>query len=82
MSPLQTIFTDDLVLFSMLVLCKYPISINSDEGNSNVAWHQDLKYWYVSPLEGATVWIAIDDTDGENGGMIFLPGTCCWSLSI
>ena len=82
MSPLQTIFADDLVLFSMSVLCKYPISNKSDEENANVAWHQDLGYWDVSPLEGATAWIAIDDTDGENGGMKFLPGTCCWILSI
>ena len=77
MSPLQTIFADDLVLLSMSVICKYPLSMNSDEENANIPWHQDLKYWDVSPLEGATVWIAIDGMDGETGGMKFLPGTCC-----
>ena len=67
-------------MFSMSILCKYPLDNKSDEKNEGgqVAWHQDLGYWDVSPLEGATVWIAIDDTDGENGGMQFLPGMLCW----
>ena len=66
-------------MFSMSILCKYPLNNKSDEKDEGeqVAWHQDLGYWDVSPLEGATVWIAIDDTDGENGGMKFLPGSCC-----
>ena len=39
------------------------------------AWHQDLKYFGIMPLEQVSVWIAIDNADEENGAMKFLPGT-------
>ena len=70
---------------STSIVCKYPPNTKqSDDGNDEefVAWHQDLKYWGVSPLEEVTVWIAIDNTDEENGGMKFLPGTKTCKLAV
>ena len=64
------------MLLSTAIVCKYPPNIDQDdtENAKFVAWHQDLKYWGIRPLKEVTVWIAVDNTDEENGGMRFLPG--------
>ena len=64
------------MLLSTAIVCKYPPNPDQDDTESAkfVAWHQDLKYWGIRPLEEVTVWIAVDNTDEENGGMRFLPG--------
>ena len=36
---------------------------------SVVPWHQDAQYWPLSPANAVTVWLAIFDTDEENGAM-------------
>ena len=39
-----------------------------------VAWHQDNTYWHsVQGTDVATVWLAIDDTDEDNGCMRVIP---------
>jgi len=43
--------------------------------NEFVAWHQDTMYWGLEPPLAATVWIAFDDSDIENGCMRVIPGT-------
>jgi ectoine hydroxylase-related dioxygenase (phytanoyl-CoA dioxygenase family) len=40
-----------------------------------VAWHQDTTYWGLEPAYAVTLWIAIDDSDTENGCMRVIPGT-------
>lgn len=40
-----------------------------------VAWHQDSSYWPLTPTKAATVWLAIDDADRENGCMQFIAGS-------
>ena len=40
-----------------------------------VPWHQDGHFWPIRTLATCTVWIAIDDVDAENGGMMFVPGS-------
>ncbi|MGQ9882119.1 MAG: phytanoyl-CoA dioxygenase family protein [Armatimonadota bacterium] len=32
-----------------------------------VPWHQDATYWPLSPMKVVTVWLAVDDSDAENG---------------
>jgi ectoine hydroxylase-related dioxygenase (phytanoyl-CoA dioxygenase family) len=46
-------------------------------GSSNefVAWHQDTMYWGLEPPVAATVWLALDDSDVENGCLRVIPGT-------
>ncbi len=51
--------------------CKYPDK-NTD---SFVAWHQDVTYWGLEPMEAVTAWIALDDADADNGAMVVLPGS-------
>ncbi|SHG94871.1 phytanoyl-CoA dioxygenase family protein [Marivita hallyeonensis] len=40
-----------------------------------VPWHQDAGFWSLSPARTVTVWLAIDDADGANSAMRFIPGT-------
>ena len=40
-----------------------------------VSWHQDASYWPLTPSKTVTVWLAIDDTDVENGAMTVIPGS-------
>jgi non-heme Fe2+,alpha-ketoglutarate-dependent halogenase len=40
-----------------------------------VHWHQDASYWPLTPSKAVTVWLAIDDSDVENGCMRFIPGS-------
>ena len=49
--------------------CKMP------RDGKRVAWHQDASYWPLTPSKTATVWLAIDDSDVENGCMRFLAGS-------
>ena len=41
----------------------------------NVGWHQDASFWPLSPSHAVTVWLAIDDSDEDNGCMRFLAGS-------
>ena len=40
-----------------------------------VPFHQDAVYWPLTPSKTVTVWLAIDDADGENAAMEFVPGS-------
>jgi len=42
---------------------------------STVGWHQDAYYWPMEPHNSVTVWLAFDDVDAENGGMMVIPGS-------
>jgi phytanoyl-CoA hydroxylase len=37
--------------------------------------HQDAFYWMIEPVEGLTVWIALDPVDEENGCVRYVPGS-------
>ncbi len=46
-----------------------------------VAWHQDYSYWTRTvPMAHLTCFIALDDTDEENGCLHHVPGTHRWPL--
>ena len=38
-----------------------------------VAWHQDVTYWALDPPLEITAWVAIDDSNRENGCMRVIP---------
>ena len=42
---------------------------------SDVPWHQDSGYGRLEPASDLTVWIALTDTDEENGCLWVLPGS-------
>ena len=51
--------------------CKYPVETTEHF----VAWHQDVTYWGLEPPEAYTAWIAVDDSNLENGCMRVIPGS-------
>ena len=42
---------------------------------SVVPWHQDAQYWPLKPSNAVTVWLAVFDTDEENGAMKVVSGS-------
>jgi Phytanoyl-CoA dioxygenase (PhyH) len=46
-----------------------------------VAWHQDILYWGIRPINKVTTaWIALSESSSENGGMQVVPGSHKWEL--
>ena len=60
---------DDIIGWGSHFFCKMP------GDGQDVAWHQDATYWPLSPTKTVTVWLAIDDADGENGCMRVISGS-------
>ena len=49
--------------------------IKEAKSTSFVSWHQDARYWGLSPHDGVTAWIALTHSRPENGGMRYVPGS-------
>ncbi len=67
----EQLMGEDILLLSTHFFCKYP----DPEAEAFVAWHQDVTYWGLEPPVAYTAWIAIDDSDVENGCMQVIPGS-------
>ena len=66
----QLLGTDDIFCLATHAFVKAPNT------GGYVGWHQDLMYWGLA--EGARVvsaWIAIDDSQPDNGCMRAVPGS-------
>lgn len=62
---------DDMQLDYDQLLAKPP-----GHPDGTFAWHQDQSYWIDTPdTRTATLWLALDDSGRENGGMHFVPGS-------
>jgi ectoine hydroxylase-related dioxygenase (phytanoyl-CoA dioxygenase family) len=67
----QAIVGDDVLLLGSHFFCKYP----GGPEEYFVAWHQDITYWGLEPPEAHSAWIAVDDSDIENGCMQVIPAS-------
>jgi ectoine hydroxylase-related dioxygenase (phytanoyl-CoA dioxygenase family) len=56
-------------IFSACYVVKAPRS------DAHARWHQDGGSWPISPLDAATVWVALDDADERRGAMSVIPGS-------
>ncbi|HEY3874936.1 MAG TPA: phytanoyl-CoA dioxygenase family protein [Candidatus Kapabacteria bacterium] len=67
----EPIIGPDIALFSSHFISKPAGS------GKRVPWHEDASYWkkMIDPIEVVTVWLAIDDSEAENGCMYVIPGT-------
>jgi non-haem Fe2+, alpha-ketoglutarate-dependent halogenase len=65
----QDLLGENLVMWGTHYFCKMPGE------TKRVSWHQDASYWPLTPAKTATVWLAIDDADQENGAMQVIPGS-------
>jgi len=70
-SLMQELMGPDLLLLATDFFVKY----GSPEAKAFVAWHQDVTYWGLEPPDAHTAWIAVDDSDIENGCMRVIPGS-------
>jgi non-heme Fe2+,alpha-ketoglutarate-dependent halogenase len=59
----------DLLIHGSLILCKYP----HDPGY--VAWHQDGTYSGLHATPTVSAWIALSESNAENGCMRVVPGS-------
>ncbi len=59
----------DIVLWGSMLFAKPP------GGSKAVPWHQDGRYWPITPLATVTVRVAIDGSTPENGCMQYIPGS-------
>ena len=60
---------EDVVGWGSHFFCKMP------RDGKRVDWHQDCSYWPLTPTRAVTVWLAIDDSDLDNGGMEVFAGS-------
>ncbi|MEM1271297.1 MAG: phytanoyl-CoA dioxygenase family protein [Bacteroidota bacterium] len=58
-----------------MYLEKKPAGPNVNKGGTGTAMHQDLHYLPCEPESLLACWIAISDTDAENGGLCVVPGS-------
>ena len=65
----QKFLGPDIALFASHYISKPPFD------GQPVLWHQDGSYWPLEPMEVVTLWLAVDDSDTENGCMRVIPGT-------
>ena len=68
---MEQLMGPDLLLLSTDFFIKH----GDPTGDTFVAWHQDVTFWGLEPAEAHTAWIAIDDSDVENGCMRVIPGS-------
>jgi non-haem Fe2+, alpha-ketoglutarate-dependent halogenase len=47
--------------------------IKEPRNGSFVSWHQDLTYWGLEPADIVTAWIALSESNRENGAMRVIP---------
>ncbi|CAF1141439.1 unnamed protein product [Rotaria sordida] len=65
----------DIALFSSHHFCK------PAKTGMKVLWHQDGSYWPLKPMNVLTMWLAIDDSDTENGCLRVVRGSHRGELS-
>lgn len=72
--------TDEVRLWHDQAIYKPGVG-NQETTTGNVGWHQDYGYWQSSNTSNmVTVWIALQDTDLNNGGMMTILGSHKWGL--
>jgi ectoine hydroxylase-related dioxygenase (phytanoyl-CoA dioxygenase family) len=59
----------DIALFATHYLCKPPRT------GKGVEWHQDGAFWPLEPMNVVTLWLALTESDPDNGGLRVLPGS-------
>nr|XP_054593676.1 L-threonyl-[L-threonyl-carrier protein] 4-chlorinase-like [Nothobranchius furzeri] len=86
---IQAVLGPDVLLLDSRFICKYPIlkpaNILENEGSPTksdgenglpyVAWHQDMRYWGIAGGPVLSVWLALDDSQKENGALQVIPGS-------
>lgn len=77
LKAITAVLGPNVILLDSRFICKYPSSEVPHKENTSpyVAWHQDIKYWGFEGGSVASVWLAFDDVDAENGVLQIIPGS-------
>ncbi|KAM9326929.1 L-threonyl-[L-threonyl-carrier protein] 4-chlorinase-like [Gastrophryne carolinensis] len=77
LNAITAVLGPNIILLDSRFICKYPASDVPHKANTApyVAWHQDIKYWGFEGGPVASVWLAFDDVDAENGVLQVIPGS-------
>jgi len=59
----------NIASFASHYVCKPP------KLGKKIHWHQDGSYWPLKPMEVISVWLAVDESNKENGCMRVVPGS-------
>ena len=59
----------NIALFASHYIAKPPFD------GQPVLWHQDGSFWPLDPMEVTTLWLAVDDSEPDNGCMRVVPGS-------
>ncbi|KAE8584155.1 hypothetical protein XENTR_v10020848 [Xenopus tropicalis] len=75
LDAITAVLGPNVILLDSRFICKYPSSDVPHKDNTApyVAWHQDIKYWGFEGGPVASVWLAFDDVDAENGVLQVIP---------
>jgi phytanoyl-CoA hydroxylase len=65
----QLFLGKNIANFTAHYICKPPY-----DGQA-VLWHQDGAYWNLQPMKAATLWLAIDHSNPDNGCLRVIPGS-------
>ena len=74
----EGVLGSDFYCWGAQFFCKLPAEgeiSSADNRRQTVPWHQDGQYWPLQPLQAATVWLAVFDTDAGNGAMKVVAGS-------
>ena len=52
-----------------------PASADAQGHLGNTPWHHDITFWPIDGEQIVSIWIALDATNLENGGLEFVPGS-------
>ena len=69
LDAVEDIIGPDILIHSSTIFCKYA------DDEKFVSWHQDSHYWGLSAPRLVSAWIALTDSNVENGCLRVLPGT-------
>jgi hypothetical protein len=69
LDPVEQLLGPDIIMFTAFMIAK------PEGAGQEVPWHQDGHYSPHRPLDGLSVWIALDVVDRENGCVRFVPGS-------
>lgn len=69
LDAVESVLGPDLLVWESAWFFKFP------RDKAFVSWHQDGTYWALRPLNVSTAWIALAESDRENGCLRVVPGT-------
>lgn len=69
LGAVESVLQSEPYLFGARIFCKEP------GDGVRIGWHQDVPFWGFASNSTVVAWVAIDDSDFENGAMQVIPGT-------